>query len=105
MPSISQKNVSAGTANAVEGLKFSKIPAGGALLTLYGSTATAGGNLDVSVDQEDFAKALALNTEQNADEVNTDFDLVMDREPLPPGDLFIAVNDQICNFVAILEYL
>lgn len=105
MPSIGRKNVAAGTSNAVEGLKFEQIPADGALLTLYASTAVAGGQLDVAVDQEDFAKDLELNVESAADVVDTDRDMVMDQEPIPGGKLFISVKDQICNFLAVLEYL
>jgi len=43
MPTIMLKNVAAGTANAVDGLQFQDIPEPGALVSIYGSTAAAGG--------------------------------------------------------------
>lgn len=104
MPAIALKNVAAGTSNAVDGLKFGVIPPGGAQLTIYGTTAVAGGNIDVSVESEDFAKSAALNIEASADVVDTDRDMVLDREPVPSGQLFLAVNDQICNLLIQLTY-
>jgi len=43
MPSIRRSNVAAGTANDVDGLQFQDIPEPGALVTIYSSTAVAGG--------------------------------------------------------------
>lgn len=104
MPTIALKNVAAGTANALDGLKFQQLP-GPSLITVYASTAVAGGNIDVSVDSEDFAKAAELNIEASADVVDNDRDLVLDREPVPPGKLYVGVNDQICNLLVVIEYV
>lgn len=105
MPSIRLNNVGAGTANALDGLQFQDIPEPGALITIYGSTAVALGLMSYSVGTERFLVDAAVNVEQNADEVNTNFDMVLDREPVPAGKQFLAVDAQVCNFLVVIEDL
>lgn len=105
MPSIRRSNVAAGTPNDVDGLQFQDIPSPGALVTIYASTAVALGNIDYSVGTERFLVGAAVNIEQNADEVNTQIDLILDREPVPPGKQFLAVNAQVCNYLIVIEDL
>lgn len=105
MPSIRVNNVAAPTANAVDGLQFQDIPAPGALVTIYASTAVATGTISYSVGTERFLVAAQVNTEQNADEVNTNFDMILDREPVPAGKQFLAVDGQVCNFLVVVEDL
>lgn len=104
MPTISRANVAAGTANDVDGLQFQDIPAGGALVSLYGSTAAAGGNFDYTVGTERFLVAGIANVEIAADVVQNDRDMILDREPVPEGKQFLAVNAQICNYRLVMEY-
>lgn len=105
MPSISLKNIAAGVANALDGLQFQDIPGPGALVTVYASTAAAGGSIDYSVGTERFLSGAELNIELSADVVTTDRDMVLDREPVPPGKQFLAVNAQIGNLLVIIEQL
>jgi hypothetical protein len=105
MPSVRVSNVAAGTANAMNGLQFEDIPPGGALLSLYASAAVAGGLISLKVGSEDFLVDAEVNTEQNADEVNTDFDQILFQEPVPEGKLFIPVAAQVVNFLLVLEYV
>lgn len=105
MPSIMRKNVAAGTANDLNGLKFEDIPSPGALVTLYASTAVAGGLISYSVGTEDFLVDAAVNIEAAADVVDIDRDLVLNREPVPPGKQFLGVDAQICNYLLIIEEL
>lgn len=105
MPSIMRKNVAAGTANDLNGLKFEDIPSPGALVTLYASTAVAGGLISYSVGTEDFLVDAAVNIESSADVVDTDRDMVLNREPVPPGKQFLGVDTQICNYLLIIEEL
>jgi len=105
MPSIKLANVAAGTANALDGLQFQDIPEPGALVTVYGSTPTAGGLVSYSVGTERFLVAAAVNIEGSADVVNTHVDLVLDREPVPAGKQFMAIDAQICNVLVIIEDL
>lgn len=105
MPSIMLKNVAAGTANAVDGLQFQDIPEPGALITIYASTAVAGGTIDFRVGTEAFLQAAAVNVEGAADVIDTDRDLVLDREPVPAGKMFLPVNTQICNVLVVIEQL
>ena len=105
MPSIRLSNVPAGTANALDGLQFQDIPEPGALVTIYASTAAAGGVVSYSVGTERFLVSASVNIEQSADEVNTNVDLTLDREPVPPGKQFLAVDTQICNLLLVIEQL
>lgn len=103
MPSISLKNVAAGTANALDGLSFQDIPAQGAIVTIYGTTAIAGGSIGYKVGREDFLDAAQLNVEAAADVVDTDRDAILFREPVPAGKQFLAVNAQVCNVLVVIE--
>ena len=105
MPSIRLNNIAAGVANALDGLQFQDIPEPGALVTIYGSTPTALGLISYSVGTERFLVDAAVNVEQNADEVNTNFDLVLDREPVPAGKQFLSTTAQICNVLVVIEDL
>jgi len=105
MPSIRLSNVGAGTANALDGLQFQDIPEPGALVTIYASTAAAGGTISYSVGTERFLVAASINIEQNADEVGTDIDMVLDREPVPAGKQFLAVDGQVANLLVVIEDL
>jgi len=105
MPSIRLSNVASGTANAVDGLQFQDIPAPGALITIYGSTAAAGGLLSYSVGTERFLVDASANIEGSADVVSTQVDMLLDREPVPAGKQFLAVDAQVCNFLVVIEDL
>lgn len=104
MPSIRINNAGV-QANAVDGLQFQDIPEPGALVTIYASTPTALGTISYSVGTERFLVAAAVNVEQNADEVNTNTDMVLDREPVPAGKQFLEVAVQIANFLIVIEDL
>lgn len=105
MPSIRRSNVAAGTANDLDGLQFQDIPEPGALISIYATAAVAGGNIDYSVGTERFLVAASVNIEIAADVVDTNRDMVLDREPVPAGKQFLAVNDQICNYLVVIEDL
>lgn len=104
MPSIRLSNVGAGTANALAGLPFQDIPRP-SLVTIYASTAVAAGTISYTVGQERFLVNASVNIEQNADEVNTNIDLVLDREPVPAGKQFLAVDGQVANLLVVIEEL
>ena len=103
MPAIRRSNVAAGTANDVDGLQFQDIPEPGALISLAASTAVAGGTIDYSVGTERFLVAASINIERSADEVQRLRDLILDREPVPAGKQFLAVNGQVANYLIIIE--
>ena len=103
MPAIRLSNIAAGVANALDGLQFQDIPEPGALVTIYASTAVAGGTISYSVGTERFLVNASINIEQNADEVNTNADLVLDREPVPGGKQFLAVDGQVANLLVVIE--
>jgi len=105
MPSIMLKNIAAGVANAVDGLQFQDIPEPGALVTIYASTPTAGCLISYSVGTERFLVDAAVNIEISADVVDTQQDLVLDREPVPGGKQFLAVAAQIGNVLVVIEEL
>lgn len=105
MPSIRLTNIAAGVANALNGLQFQDIPEGGALITIYASTAVALGTISYSVGTERFLVNASINIEKSADEVNTNADMVLDREPVPAGKQFLAVDGQVANVLVVIEDL
>lgn len=105
MPSISRKSVAAGTANAVDGLQFQDVPEPGALVSIYASTAAAGGTIGYSVGTERFLVDAEVNIETSADRVDTSVDMILDREPVPAGKQFLSVGAQIGNFLVVIEDL
>jgi len=105
MPSIRVNNVAAGTPNALDGLQFQDIPRPGALVTIYASTAAALGLISYSVGTERFLVDAGVNVEIVADAVDTQRDMVLDREPVPAGKQFLAVDAQVCNLLVVIEDL
>ena len=105
MPSIRLSNIAAGTANALDGLQFQDIPEGGALVSIYASTAVALGTIGYSVGTERCLVLASINIEQNADQVSTDIDMVVDREPVPAGKQFLSVEGQVANVLVVIEDL
>jgi hypothetical protein len=75
------------------------------LVSIYASTAAAGGLISYSVGTERFLVSASVNIEQSADEVNTNVDLTLDREPVPPGKQFLAVDTQVGNVLVVIEQL
>lgn len=102
MPSVRRSNVAAGTANDLDGLQFQDIPEA-SLVTIYATTAAAGGTIDYSVGTERFLVAASVNIESAADVVDTQRDMVLDREPVPAGKQFLAVNGQVANYLVVIE--
>lgn len=102
MPSIMRRNVAAGTANDLDGLQFQDIGVP-SLVTIYASTAVAGGNIDYSVGNTRYLVAAAVNIEGAIDVVDRTRDKVLDREPVPPGKQFLGVNAQVCNYDVVIE--
>ena len=105
MPSIMIKNAPAGSSNILDGLQFQDVPVPGALVSIYASTPTAGATISYSVGTERFLVSAAQNVEVSSDCVDTTRDLVLDREPVPPGKQFLAVDTQIANVLVVIEQL
>lgn len=105
MPSIRLTNVAAGTANALDGLQFQDIPEPGALLSIYASTAVALGTISYSVGTERFLVDASINIEIAVDAVDTNRDMVLDREPVPAGKQFLSVDGQVANLLVVIEDL
>jgi len=104
MPSIRVNNVAAGTANALDGLQFQVLDMP-ALVSIYASTAVATGAISYSVGSKQYLDNCPVNTEQNADEVNTSFDQVLFRQAVPAGKQFLPVATQVCNVLVVIEYI
>lgn len=105
MPTIRVNNIAAGVANAVDGLQFQDIPEPGALVTIYASTAVVLGTLSYSVGTERFLVNYGPNVEIVADAIDTQRDLVLDREPVPAGKQFLSVAAQVVNAMIVIEDL
>jgi len=105
MPSIRLTNVAAGVANALDGLQFQDIPEPGALVSVYASTAVALGTISYSVGTERFLVDASINIEIAVDAVDTNRDMILDREPVPPGKQFLSVDGQVANLLVVIEDL
>jgi len=105
MPSIKLSNIAAGTANAVDGLQFQDIPEPGALVSIGASTPTNGALISYSVGTERFLVDAAANLELAADVIDAQRDMILDREPVPAGKQFLAVDAQIGNVLIVIEDL
>lgn len=105
MPSIRLSNVAAATANALDGLQFQDIPSPGALVSIFASTAVAGGTISYSVGTERFLVDASVNIEGSADVVDSSVDGILDREPVPPGKQFLSVDGQVANILVVIEDL
>lgn len=103
--SIRRSNIAAGTNNALDGLKHNKVGAGGAGLTLYGSTAVATGTItfDAEGGNKNVTDLAAVNTEQAADEVSQQVDGVFADVEVGEGEMFLAVAGQVCNFLLLID--
>lgn len=104
MPSIRLSNLGV-QANALDGLQFQDIPEPGALVTIYATTAVALGTISYSVGTERFLVLASVNIEASADEVLTNRDMILDREPVPAGKQFLSVEGQVANVLVVIEDL
>ena len=106
MPAIKRVNIAA-TGDALNGLKF-KTHARPTLVTLAGSSQAAGmvGSYSVGSEKQLCVDA-AFNIEISADVVDTARDLVLVREPAPPGEHFFDITalGTASNFWLSLEEL
>ena len=100
MPSIIRKNIAAGTANALTGLKNNTVGPDGAFISLFASTPTAGCTMDLTAEGGNLllSDAAGVNIELAADKVTVPADVVVLNEPVGPGEVFLAINTQIGNF-------
>lgn len=102
MPAIMRKNVAAGTSDALNGLKF-KVQNRPALISLFASTATAGGLISFSVGSREILVDAEVNIESSADVVDIDRDAVLVQERVPAGEYFLEVSAQIGNFLLVID--
>ena len=105
MPAIKLVNQTT-TPNAVNGLNFEDIPAGGALVSLYASGVTATDTIGLKVGSEEYVVDAAVNLESSADVVDTDRDQILVQEPVGQGKLFVPITATTAvNFLLIIEYV
>jgi len=103
MPVIKLLNV-ATTVNAVANLQFSTIGPLGALLTLFAAGVTVGDVISLTVGGKNLVDLGQPNIEISADVVDTDRDLLILREPAPPGDILMPITvTTAMGFILIIE--
>ncbi len=106
MPSIKRSAIAA-TGDALNGLKF-KTHTRPTLVTLAASAAAVGGRLSYSVGSE---KQLAVDAEANLEVANqvvdAQRDLILMREPAPPGEHFLDITalGTDTSFLLLIEEL
>jgi len=107
MPSIKLNITSAGAetlTNIVDGLKFSKLEVPHAV-TIYAASSLETSAMNASVDSTEFLNTGILNLEEGTGVVNSDRDLVVSREIVPAGQLFVALTVAAAAGTAILIVL
>jgi len=106
MPSIKRSAIAA-TGDALNGLKF-KTHTRPTLVTLAASAEAVGGRMSYSVGSE---KQLTVDAEPNLvaanDVVDAARDIILMREPAPPGEHFLDITalGTTANFLLIIEEL
>jgi len=91
MPAIKLMNVVT-TVNAVANLQFATVGPAGAFLTLYAAGVTVGDTISVTVGGKNVVDLAQPNIEASADVVDVDRDMIIEREPVPPGDILVPVT-------------
>ncbi len=106
MPSIKRSAITA-TGDALNGLKF-KVHVRPTLVTLAASSSAVGGRLSYSVGSE---KQLVVDAEANLEAANqvvdAQRDIILSREPAPPGEHFLDITAAGTDtaFLLIIEEL
>lgn len=104
MPAIKVTN-QASAANAVDGLKFSRINRP-TRLSFFASGVTNSDTVSVSVDQTDYLVNANPSIEISADVVDVARDQLLFDEPIRQGQLFVAiVATTAVNFLVVLRYM
>lgn len=102
MPAIKVTNQATST-NALASLPFTQITVP-TLLTMYASCVTNTDVVSLSCGSKEIVRNANPNIESSADVVDIDRDLIIAREPLPPGQLSLAVTATTAvNFLIVLE--
>lgn len=92
MPTI-RTAVTAATTDALSNVKFADIPASGALINVWASSATNGDTFGLSIGDRDIVvQGTELNVEASADVIDTDRDQVVFNEAVPGGHLYLPVG-------------
>lgn len=92
MPSL-RFRVSATTTDALANRTFNVIPAGGAVVNLWGAGVTATDNFGYSIgSRQVMVNGSVVNIEASADVVDSDRDQLLYQELVPPGQQFMPVT-------------
>lgn len=92
MPALAFR-VASTTSDALNNRKFSVVPVGGAVLSLWGSCVTKSDSFGISVgDRDIMVDGSIMNIEASADVVDTDRDQRLFEEPVEGGQLFMPVT-------------
>ena len=92
MPSL-RFRVSATTPDAMANRKFNVIPAGGAILNLWGAGVTGTDSFGISVgDRDIMVNGSLLSIEVSADVIDVDRDQLVFNETVEGGQIFLPVT-------------
>jgi len=89
MPAIARV-VATATQDALSGLKF-KTLTGPALITLAVSAGTAGEDVSLSVDSQEFVSQGEVNLEVANEVVDMERDVLLFEEVVPAGEMFLTI--------------
>jgi len=91
MPCIKLVNQTT-NANILANLEFSEIGPSGSFLTVAGSCVTAGDVVSLTVGGKNVLNLAQPNIEISADVTDMSRDILVEREPVPPGNMIMAVT-------------
>lgn len=107
MPVI-RKKVTAATDDALANLNFSVVPAPGAILNLWASTATAGDTIGLNIGSQNIiAPGTPVNLESANEVVDNDRDQMLFNEVVGPGRLQLPLGTVTLDtsFILDIRYL
>jgi len=91
MPAIKRMN-QGDSGNAASALQFNTLPPGGGYVSLYAAGVTVLDNIGLTVGSKPVTDLADVNIEISADVVDVSRDMVVFREPVPAGEIFLPVN-------------
>ena len=105
MPSTKVTN-QATAANAMTGLEFEDIPAGGALLSFYAAGVSNNDTVDLRAAGDQLLVLANPNIEISADVLDVGRDQLLFQEPVKEGKVFIPITvTTAMNWLLVLEYV
>lgn len=104
MPTIRPAGFTAADNDALSNLKFSVVPARGAIINLWASCAANGGTMGLSIgDRDILVQGSEVNVEVSADVIDVQRDQIVFNERVNGGQLFLPIGNAGTEFQFMLH--